>query len=1032
MVATMQLLSCPSSCGLFNSTQMCSRFSKVNASSHRGGLERVRLATDHDLYRGSCQAFGQMPGLQWTRSVRRTSGVRAARQQSEGLRQGDSSVLFVSRAGKVSNQEGARVAERLKALRASEKVETVASPPPPSTPAQQGIAAIPKLWLGAGIAAAIVVAAGIAALLQRRKPAGERSMDALARRGFVAGDRDEPMGVIEGYDDPTRVRSYEIDNTRLAEFEPLPPLSEEKIRRHRELRMAEHGWKKPEATLVEGDAVPPGVDPKAVRYIPRKHPFALAQDEVQEKLTEEVILRRLKQRSGRPEKEKEEIQRRLARWRMEAGGDVAGGGPGRAGLPDESPLGALEERGNSSGDGDAGSVPTARVCSLQALIGGFFAPPFCPWIRFLEHYPRATSEQTPYFAARHDPLTSFPSSKSTGELLSSRSTGDRPRTPPTSSSPDRQPSKPCLYFARGHCKHGDDCKFLHVAPRLKNPPGGAAGENPPPATTPEVLEVEVVDLVSSHNGPVTTSSLPQLYFEKYKKTLRADGYLTGTESRGKTGFSLTKLLKSFRALALIERESDGSQREVRRLSKGSQLAVLLEPGVAAIGANEASPCPFMCAQVSVRIPDDYPRQYGFVTFYDASIAQKVLMDRDRDTPHDIGGTEVRVKEYDSSARPKGEKKAKGDALAPAVAIPGSPPPGLVPARYDDRDGSSMFLALQQGEDRQLYRRQLEDEDAAAHRIHAALAASMQQMSLVAAAPGSGSGSGSGAGSPRLLGGSSVAADLYSAAAGGPQQQQQQDARDVWAASLYPPAQQVAARQQDSRGGGGGGGGGMYAPPSGLLPGGAYLHQHQQDADLELYGPPGVGGFRSHPDEVQARGMYPGSSALEQMYSLTERSGQLGQQQQQELAQVSHMYGAAAAAPPPSGASGKGKAANKSKQLLLQQQQVQHQQQHPMFYPATHVGAAGLSSNLFLHGQQAAAAATQQRQQQQQQHSEQQPHPAFPHSHSLPHARRRSFAASPSPPPSPSATPSPPPLALGAPAPAPCTSIATTTASSRPI
>ena len=49
---------------------------------------------------------------------------------------------------------------------------------------------------------------------------------------------------------------------------PLPPPSPPPLK--------EHGWLKPQVILVEGDPVPEGVDPRTVRFIPAKHPFALA------------------------------------------------------------------------------------------------------------------------------------------------------------------------------------------------------------------------------------------------------------------------------------------------------------------------------------------------------------------------------------------------------------------------------------------------------------------------------------------------------------------------------------------------------------------------------------------------------------------------------------------------------------------------------------------------------------------------------------------------------------------------------------
>lgn len=174
---------------------------------------------------------------------------------------------------------------------------------------------------GAGLALALL-AAGLGACTWGivRARARERSVDDLTRRGFVAGDSKEAFQVIRGYDSPTAVRDYSVDNAVLTEVEPLAPLSEERMRAARVARMREHGWQKPKVVLVEGDPVPEGIDPRAVRFIPQRHPFALPQSQADEEWSEDVVRRRLRQRRGLPEKERELSQRRLARLRAEQAG----------------------------------------------------------------------------------------------------------------------------------------------------------------------------------------------------------------------------------------------------------------------------------------------------------------------------------------------------------------------------------------------------------------------------------------------------------------------------------------------------------------------------------------------------------------------------------------------------------------------------------------------------------------------------------------------------------------------------------------
>ncbi|CAI7824724.1 unnamed protein product [Closterium sp. NIES-53] len=175
-----------------------------------------------------------------------------------------------------------------------------------------------KWWTVGGVAAAVLAVVGVSAVLVRRaRGQEERPVDSLARRGFIAADRSVPLRVIREFDDPTSVRNYRIGNATLVELEPLPPLTNEKMEYHRQQRRKEHGWKKPELVLVEGDPVPEGVDPMTVRFIPRRHPFSLNQGEGEEELSEEVARRRLMQRRGRPEKEQERSRRQLERLRRE-------------------------------------------------------------------------------------------------------------------------------------------------------------------------------------------------------------------------------------------------------------------------------------------------------------------------------------------------------------------------------------------------------------------------------------------------------------------------------------------------------------------------------------------------------------------------------------------------------------------------------------------------------------------------------------------------------------------------------------------
>lgn len=136
-----------------------------------------------------------------------------------------------------------------------------------------------------------------------------------------------------------------------------------------------------------------------------------------------------------------------------------------------------------------------------------------------------------------------------------------------SSPPDLGPAlawKPCLYFARGYCKHGSNCRFLHGpmressgSPASSNGNGGRelrVDDNGMAPGSLERLEIELQELLRGRRAPVSIASLPQLYYERFGKTLQAEGYLTESQRHGKAGYSLTKLLARLKnTVTLIDR-----------------------------------------------------------------------------------------------------------------------------------------------------------------------------------------------------------------------------------------------------------------------------------------------------------------------------------------------------------------------------------------------------------------------------------------------------------------------------------------------
>lgn len=123
---------------------------------------------------------------------------------------------------------------------------------------------------------------------------------------------------------------------------------------------------------------------------------------------------------------------------------------------------------------------------------------------------------------------------------------------------DGNPTKICHYFSKGYCKHGNNCKFFHgqsvfdynsnefIDDQAAFSPGSL-----------EKLEFEITEILKSRRGnPVSIASLPMIYYERYGRTLQAEGYLTESQRHGKAGYSLTKLLARLKnSIRLIDRFS---------------------------------------------------------------------------------------------------------------------------------------------------------------------------------------------------------------------------------------------------------------------------------------------------------------------------------------------------------------------------------------------------------------------------------------------------------------------------------------------
>ncbi|XP_021724508.1 zinc finger CCCH domain-containing protein 18-like [Chenopodium quinoa] len=247
------------------------------------------------------------------------------------------------------------------------------------------------------------------------------------------------------------------------------------------------------------------------------------------------------------------------------------------------------------------------------------------------------------------------------------------------------PPKVCHYFSKGLCKHGNNCRFYHGNPmtlesfsellglgsndiRFGNENGnGIDDHNVFPVGSLEKLELDLIELLRSRNGsPISIATLPILYYDKYGRTLQAEGYLTESQRHGKAGYSLTRLLARLRNnICLIDRphgqhsvilaedaprysEYASDRSENDGIVPGSRQIYLTFPAESAFSEIDVSNYFNTYGPVQdVRIPSQERRMFGFVTFVYPETVRKILA---KGNPHFVCGARVLVKPYREKSR----------------------------------------------------------------------------------------------------------------------------------------------------------------------------------------------------------------------------------------------------------------------------------------------------------------------------------------------------------------------------------------------
>eukprot|EP00262_Sarcandra_glabra_P021144 TRINITY_DN8759_c0_g1_i1.p1 TRINITY_DN8759_c0_g1~~TRINITY_DN8759_c0_g1_i1.p1 ORF type:complete len:584 (-),score=57.06 TRINITY_DN8759_c0_g1_i1:413-2164(-) len=237
------------------------------------------------------------------------------------------------------------------------------------------------------------------------------------------------------------------------------------------------------------------------------------------------------------------------------------------------------------------------------------------------------------------------------------------------------PLKPCHYYIKGFCKHGDSCRYFHGQSIPEsfsqiyspNPNDLVNDDHLFSPGSLEKLELELTELLKARRGvPVSIAALPMMYYEKYGRSLQAEGYLTESQRHGKAGYSLTKLLARLKnSIRLIDRphgqhsvilaedaprymEYRSERNDPGGIVAGSRQIYLTFPAESTFTEEDVSNYFKSFGPVQdVRIPCQQKRMFGFVTFVHPETVKTILT---KGNPHFVCGARVLVKPYREKSR----------------------------------------------------------------------------------------------------------------------------------------------------------------------------------------------------------------------------------------------------------------------------------------------------------------------------------------------------------------------------------------------
>ncbi|XP_077235921.1 zinc finger CCCH domain-containing protein 53-like isoform X3 [Tasmannia lanceolata] len=260
--------------------------------------------------------------------------------------------------------------------------------------------------------------------------------------------------------------------------------------------------------------------------------------------------------------------------------------------------------------------------------------------------------------------------------------------------------KPCLYFARGYCKNGSSCRFLHGLPdSTADPVVGGAGKFDVVEQCQELLRSKSQRLGSASQLMATSASFP------YATAGKCMNFLLQNDTQ-------SELCRAAAALMLGEDSHKFSTRSMRMerndfsigggmINPGSRQIYLTFPADSTFREEDVSNYFSIYGPVQdVRIPYQQKRMFGFVTFVYPETVKLILA---KGNPHFVCDARVLVKPYKEKGKipdKKQQQTERGDFSACTT-------PTSLDSReaYDLQLGARMFYNSHEA----LLRRKLEAE-----------------------------------------------------------------------------------------------------------------------------------------------------------------------------------------------------------------------------------------------------------------------------------------------------------------------------------